>query len=426
MLLATAGCNSILGLAEPQIVGPDAGSPSPDATADAKTPARDGARDRSVPGDALDARVADTSRPGDAGPVDAAFDVRHDAATDAPPDSATGVAACTGGAGAPTSCLASGAGLSNCGVSGQDCCCSSLEVPGGTYERDYPNSASSAPAANPATISSFRLDKYEVTVGRFRTYIEFLTSLGGESPASASGKHVHLNEGNGLLSVGASSPDGGPDSGLVFETGWDSTWNTNLPTGTGTASAWDTQLTTACTGAAFATWTDAPGANENLPINCLSWYAAYAFCIWDGGFLPSEAEWEYAAAGGGEQRNYAWGTTSPGLASAYAIYNCDYPGGLGLCADGGVTNLAPVGIAPSGVARWGHLDIGGNVWEFTLDSFADYVVPCIDCVNETAQQFRIERGGSFTDTAAALVPPFRGYGFSSAFDENGMRCARTP
>jgi formylglycine-generating enzyme required for sulfatase activity len=78
------------------------------------------------------------------------------------------------------------------------------------------------------------------------------------------------------------------------------------------------------------------------------------------------------------------------------------------------------------VARWGHLDIGGNVWEFTLDSFADYVVPCIDCVNETAQQFRIERGGSFTDTAAALVPPFRGYGFSSAFDENGMRCARTP
>jgi formylglycine-generating enzyme required for sulfatase activity len=37
--------------------------------------------------------------------------------------------------------------------------------------------------------------------------------------------------------------------------------------------------------------TSSAGSKENLPINCVNWWESYAFCIWDGGFLPSEAEW---------------------------------------------------------------------------------------------------------------------------------------
>jgi formylglycine-generating enzyme required for sulfatase activity len=41
---------------------------------------------------------------------------------------------------------------------------------------------------------------------------------------------------------------------------------------------------------------------ERLPIICVNWCEAYAFCIWDGGFLQSETEWKYAASGGSKQR----------------------------------------------------------------------------------------------------------------------------
>src|SRR5580704_6839465 len=59
------------------------------------------------------------------------------------------------------------------------------------------------------------------------------------------------------------------------------------------------------------TWTETAGSSENLPITEAHWYAAYAFCIWDGGFLPSEAEWNYAAAGGSDQRAYPWSPAFP-------------------------------------------------------------------------------------------------------------------
>jgi len=166
----------------------------------------------------------------------------------------------------------------------------------------------------------------------------------------------------------------------------------------------------------------------------VNWYEAYAFCIWDGGFLPSEAEWEYAAAGGSEQRNYPWGPVDPGTAppNEYAIYgdsvgNCYYPNGLESCT--GPSNFAPVGSATGGAGKWGQFDLVGEVWEWQLDWEDAYVHPCADCagLSELPSSSRVIRGGAFNYAAARLVPwSVNGSVPTSRYNGIGFRCARIP
>jgi formylglycine-generating enzyme required for sulfatase activity len=300
-----------------------------------------------------------------------------------------------------------------------------LEVTGGTYYRTYdavvydagvgvvPLEADGGPTgeADPATVSSFRLDKYLVTVGRFRQFVNaFLPPDGGAGwvPPAGSGKHTYLNNGNGLNATG-----GG------YEPGWVAADNSNIaPT--------DTNLTTGGACGGYDTWTNTAGTQENLPINCVNWYEAYAFCIWDGGFLPSEAEWEYAAAGGSQQREYPWGSTAPGTGSQYAIYDCNFPNGSGSLAHGAsVANIAQVGTATLGAGLWGQLDMAGELWEWNIDWYAAYVAST-DCADFTASsQVRVTRGGDFIDDASFF--PYRGGGTpATRGGELGFRCARTP
>jgi formylglycine-generating enzyme len=319
----------------------------------------------------------------------------------------------------PPSCAPGGAGMSDCGPggSGAESCCTSLDVPGGTYFRTYTDDADGATGeADPATVSGLRLDEYSVTVGRFRQFVNAVLPPDGGAgwlPAAGSGKHTHLNGGQGL----AAGPD--VDAGQTYEPGWSASDDSSVA---------PTNANLACTSpmAGFATWTITPGSQENLPINCVTWQEAYAFCIWDGGFLPSEAEWEYAAAGGSEQLEYPWGTTDPGTGNQYAIYMCEYPSGLGTCT--GVTNIAPVGTATLGAGLWGQLDLAGNMWQWTLDWYASsYLDPCVDCGNLTTPSYRVPRGGYFgSDSTSYLSPPNRN-GSPAVRDYSvGLRCARTP
>jgi formylglycine-generating enzyme required for sulfatase activity len=306
--------------------------------------------------------------------------------------------------------------MTNCGA-GRESCCTTLEVPGGTYFRTYtPNWSGSGsappPESDPATVSSFRLDKYEVTVGRFRQFVSAWDGGSGYTPQPGAGKHAHLNGGLGLANSG--SPG-------TYEPGWMASDDRSVA---------PTDANLACK-ALYVTWTASPANDETLPIDCVTWYEAYAFCIWDGGFLPSEAEWEYAAAGGSQQRKYPWGSTDPGAGHDYAIYGdgsgmCSYPGpGLVTCT--GVANIAPVGSADQGAGAWGQLDLAGNVWEWNLDYYAPYVAPCLDCADLAPAPSRAVRGGYFYVPATILLPSNRN-GSDPGNRSNclGWRCSRGP
>lgn len=132
-------------------------------------------------------------------------------------------------------------------------------------------------------------------------------------------------------------------------------------------------------------------------MNCLSWYDAYAFCIWDGGFLPTESEWAYATAGGAEQRPYAWGSAPPDASRA-------------ISAVVGPSRPTRVGSVPAGAGKWGHDDLAGNVFEFNLDwyesRYSTFAVP--DSVNIGFDgSYRSLRGGAWSGVAAApgSLPP---------------------
>jgi formylglycine-generating enzyme required for sulfatase activity len=312
--------------------------------------------------------------------------------------------------------------MNNCGASGTDNCCASFSIPGGTFYRTYTYDDAGVVGgeADPATISAFRLDKYEVTVGRFRQFVDAVLPPGGGQgwmPAAGSGKHTHVNAGNGLVNVAA--------SGVVYEPGWVAADNANVaPTNS------NLQISSYTPGP--CTWTSTAGTQENLPINCMTWAEAYAFCIWDGGgFMPSEAEWEYAAAGGSEQREFAWGETAPGVSYQYAVYDCYYPSLSSTCNGvGTLANIAPVGQAPLGVGKWGQLDMIGNMAEYNVDyvpngSPMPYTT-CTDCMFQQAGSTirHSFRGGGYNYGAVKSTDrnsdwPARSFGL-------GFRCARTP
>lgn len=285
-----------------------------------------------------------------------------------------------------------------CGPSGNDSCCTSLDVPGGTFFRGYDSAgdSSSGTADAPATVSSFRLDKYEITVGRFRAFVMAGKGTQVSPPLEGEGTHPHI-----------------PNSG------WRSQWNSLLMTD-------QAMLLERLTGR-LSTWTPSPGDNEARPINGIMWNEALAFCIWDGGYLPTEAELNYAAVGGSEQRAYPW-SAPPGalwLDSSYASYSdgTDCMGdGLAGCA---VTDFVRVGSKAKGNGRWGHADLAGNVQEWTLDASEPYQVPCNDCARVEGQGSRRLLGGNYGASATSLRPKATSGTFPSYREpENGARCAR--
>ena len=134
---------------------------------------------------------------------------------------------------------------------------------------------------------------------------------------------------------------------------------------------------------------------EHRPVVQVSWNDAAAYAAWAGKRLPSEAEWEFGARGGLEQKRYPWGDElTPDGKHLCNIWQGEFPDTD--LAEDGYSNTAPVNAYPPN--GFGLYTITGNAWEWCGDWFSpDYHLygTRVNPVGPESGQTKVMRGGSY-------------------------------
>jgi len=124
---------------------------------------------------------------------------------------------------------------------------------------------------------------------------------------------------------------------------------------------------------AGADWRHPYGPHSSLeglddhPAVHVAYQDAEAYAAWAGKALPSEAEWEFAARGGLDGKEFAWGDELvPGGRHMANTWQGQFP--WQNLAEDGYTRTSPVGAYPPN--GFGLHDMIGNVWEWTTDWYA--------------------------------------------------------
>ncbi len=159
----------------------------------------------------------------------------------------------------------------------------------------------------------------------------------------------------------------------------------------------------------------------NVPINCVTYEHARAFCDHVGGRLPTEAEWEFAARGRGKLQPYPWGDEPP---------SCDrvaMSGGDDACANKKQKGPAPVCSHPSGNTTQGLCDMGGNVCEWVSDWYSRaYTTYTDNPLGPDTGKSKVIRGGDWrTGTHRYFASTYRRKVYPTHhWDWIGIRCAK--
>jgi formylglycine-generating enzyme len=149
-----------------------------------------------------------------------------------------------------------------------------------------------------------------------------------------------------------------------------------------------------------ASWRAPEGPGSDIlnrshhPVVHVSWNDASAYAAWAGQSLPTEAQWEYAARGGLEQKLYPWGDElTPGGRHLCNVWQGEFPR-LDTAEDGYAGTCPVDAFPPNG---FGLYSMTGNVWEWCADWFTPFFVSELtqDPTGPEQGQAKVMKGGSF-------------------------------
>lgn len=248
------------------------------------------------------------------------------------------------------------------------------EVPGGTYELGAPRSAAfcfdNEKWAHPVELEPFAIARTPVTQAEFAAFVE---DGGYAEPSLWTAEGPAWRE-----RAGAERP--------LY-------WRTDG------AGGWERRD--------FDRWVS---LEPHLPVLHVSWHEARAFCRWAGRRLPTEAEWEAAAAasagpdgrlaGSAEgKRTYPWGEEGPTPARA----NLDWR----------AMGRLEVAALPEGDSAFGCRQMLGNVWEWTSSPFEPFPGFEPDPYAEYSEPWfgdrKVLRGGCWASRSRLVRNGYRNY-----------------